>query len=105
MTGRHYPQRGDLVHVVEGGHYWKHSSVSIGDREFPSLNGTPILQGAVLPITGTYDAEDGLVGVYLNGGRMVDPGSWVPVYGPPIASVIIGPDALTSGRTADRVTA
>lgn len=88
MTERIYPQRGDYVHVVEGGSIWIKKNIGWQIQYF--------IKGDVKIVLGCQeeweDPEHSIrPGVWVNssaGKGIVGPASWVPQYGPPAKQIL-----------------
>ena len=86
---RQYPQRGDLVHVVEGGTF-------LVPQKPAGWKITRIIHGANVVVTGAEwdnihpEFNEHKPPVWINGGRWIAADSWVPVYGPPVKEVVLG---------------
>lgn len=94
MNKRVYPQRGDIVHIVEGG-----TTNKLEKYGYVSIQ---TLKGANMVCLDTYDDigwyEDGATNrpaIWIRTGldreaRIVHANSWWPVYGPPVKEFIFG---------------
>lgn len=93
MSGREYPQRGDWVHVCEGG--------TVHQQDGAITTVVHVLSGADLVCQGRafewanedcpdYRTDRPSVWVHSHdlGMVWVEPSSWVPVEGPPVADAL-----------------